>query len=204
MSSLVLVRHAQSAPRPDLAEEAFPLSEKGRAQARDLAPVLAELGVEALAASPYQRAIDTLRPFADRAGLTIAVDHDLRERSLGAWLEDIEVVHETMRRMHREPDFAPEGGETSRAVLARFEAALRRVVDANPGRTLAVGSHGGVISHFLAARGPALPFEFWRQIRNPHLFVFDTAAEGWPWVGERTLDGFSLRLLAADAHKSLS
>jgi 2,3-bisphosphoglycerate-dependent phosphoglycerate mutase len=188
MTTLVLVRHAQSAPRPDLEESEFPLSERGREQARALAPVLAELGVDALGSSPYQRAIDTLQPYADQAGLSIALDPDLRERKLGPWLEDIEDVHETMRRMHADADYCLEGGETSRACLARFEAALGRLVAANPGKTIAVGSHGGIISHFLAPRGSGLAPEFWRSIRNPHLFVFDAEA-GFAWIGERTLGG---------------
>jgi 2,3-bisphosphoglycerate-dependent phosphoglycerate mutase len=192
VTTLILVRHAQSAPRPDLAEEAFPLSENGRQQALDLAPVLAELDVDALASSPYRRALDTLQPYADSTGLTIAVDHDLRERSLGAWLDSPEAVNDAIRRMHADLDFRLEGGETGRACLARYEAALIRVVAANSGCTIAVGAHGGVISHFLAARATNLRPEFWRRIRNPHLFIFD--AEGrFRWIGERTLDGLTLR-----------
>ncbi|HUO11384.1 MAG TPA: histidine phosphatase family protein [Caulobacteraceae bacterium] len=192
MTTLILVRHAQSAPRPDLAEAAFPLSEKGRQQARDLAPILAELGVDALASSPYQRAIDTLRPYADGAGLTIAIDHDLRERRLGPWLDDPEAVHEAMRRMHADADFALDGGESSRACQARFEAALARILAVHAGRTIAIGSHGGIISHFLASRADDLPSEFWRRIQNPHLFIFDAGAS-LRWVGERTLVGPKLR-----------
>ena len=188
MTTLILVRHAQSAPRPDLAEEAFPLSEIGRRQALDVAPILEELSVDALASSPYRRAVDTLQPYADRAGLAIAVDHDLRERSLGAWLESPEAVNDAIRRMHADLDFRLEGGESGRACLARYEAALARVVDANPGRTIAVGAHGGVIGHFLAARTPNLPPEFWRRIRNPHFFIFN-AEGGFEWRGERTLSG---------------
>jgi 2,3-bisphosphoglycerate-dependent phosphoglycerate mutase len=192
MTTLILVRHAESAPSPQLPEAEFPLSERGREQALALAPVLAELGVDALASSPYQRTLDTLAPFAEMAGLAIAVDADLRERKLGPWLTDVEAVHEAIRRMHADPDFSLEGGETGRACLARFEAALARAVAANRGRTIAVGAHGGVISHFLAAHEPDLPAEFWRRIRNPHLFIFETQG-GWRWVGERTLDGAALR-----------
>jgi len=194
VTTLILVRHAQSAPSPDLEEAAFPLSERGREQALALAPVLAELGVDALGSSPYQRAIDTLQPYAEQAGLQIAVDHDLRERKLGPWLEDPEAVHDVMRRMHADPDFAPPGGETSRGAVARFEAALGRLIATNPGRTLAVGSHGGIISHFLAPRGPDLPPEFWRRIRNPHVFIFEIA-DDYRWTGERTLLNDGLRWL---------
>jgi len=51
-----------------------------------------------------------------------------------------------------------------------------------------VGSHGGVIGHLLARHDRGLGGEFWRRIRNPHLFVFDLEPEV-RWLDERTLDG---------------
>ena len=185
---IVFVRHAQSAPTPQRPEPDWPLSELGRRQALELAPVLAELGVDALASSPYVRAIETLQPYADAQGLLIAVDEDLRERNLGGWLADPQQVEAAVRRMHADLSYSREGGESGHACLARFEAALARVAGAHPGQCVAVGSHGGVISHFLARRVAALSGEFWRRIRNPHLFVFDFTAEP-VWVSERTLDG---------------
>ena len=187
MTTLILVRHAQSAPDRSRPERDWPLSELGRRQAADLAPVLQALGVDALASSPFIRAIDTLQPYADAAGLPIAVDEDLRERALGGWLADVAKVEAAVRRMHADLDFRLEGGETGRACLARFEAALARVVAANPGRTVAVGSHGGVLGHLLARHEP-LAGEFWRRIRNPHIFVFDADGD-LAWIEERTLDG---------------
>jgi 2,3-bisphosphoglycerate-dependent phosphoglycerate mutase len=186
VTTLILVRHAQSAPDPALPERDWPLSELGRRQAADLAPVLEELGVDALASSPYIRAIDTLRPYAGAAGLSIAVDEDLRERTLGGWLADVAQVEDAIARMHADLDFHLEGGETGRACIARFEAALARVVAANPGRTIAVGSHGGVLGHLLARQGVPLADAFWRRIRNPHIFIFD--AGPLRWTGDRTLD----------------
>ncbi|HLY80192.1 MAG TPA: histidine phosphatase family protein [Caulobacteraceae bacterium] len=193
MTTLILVRHAQSAPDPALPERDWPLSERGRQQALDLAPALAELGVDALASSPFLRALETLRPYADSAGLEIAVDADLRERALGGWLPDAADVEAAVRNMHADLDFQLEGGESGRACLSRVEAALARVIAAYPGRTIAVGSHGGVLGHLIARQGVALPDAFWRRIRNPHLFIFD-AEGGLRWVDERTFDG-SPRLL---------
>ena len=189
MTTLILVRHAQSAPRPELPEAAFPLSDLGVQQARDLAPVLAELGVDALASSPYQRAVDTLRPYAEAARLEIAIDDDLRERKLGrSWLDDREAAQEAVRRMHADLNFKLPGGETGHAVNARVDAALARVVAANGGRTIAVGSHGGVLGHLISRHLTGLPADFWRRIRNPHLFIFE-ARGPLRWVGERTLEG---------------
>jgi len=188
VTTLILVRHARSAPDPALPEAEFPLSEIGRRQAEALAPVLGELGVDALASSPYIRAVDTLRPYAEAAGLPITIDEDLRERALGGWLDDAAQVEAAVTRMHADLDFRLEGGETGHACLARFEAALARIVESHPGRTIAVGSHGGVLSHLLARQDRTLTGEFWRRIRNPHLFVFDVEPKV-RWRGERTLDG---------------
>jgi 2,3-bisphosphoglycerate-dependent phosphoglycerate mutase len=193
MTTLILVRHAQSAPDPALPERDWPLSDKGRQQALDLAPALAELGVDALASSPYLRAIETLRPYAEGAGLAIAVDEDLREKSLGGWMDDVAEVEVAVRRMHDDPDFKLEGGESGRSLNARVDAALARVVSANRGRTIAVGSHGGVLGHLISRHAATLPDNFWRGIRNPHLFIFD-ARDRLRWVDERTFDG-SPRLL---------
>jgi 2,3-bisphosphoglycerate-dependent phosphoglycerate mutase len=188
MTTLILVRHAQSAPDPAFPERDWPLSDAGRDQAAALASVLAELGVDALASSPFIRAIETLRPYAEAARLEIAIDEDLRERALGGWMENIADVEEAVRRMHADLDFKLEGGESGHACVARFEAALARVAAANPGRTIAVGSHGGVLGHLLARQGVPLPDRFWRGIGNPHLFVFDADA-GLHWLGERRFDG---------------
>jgi 2,3-bisphosphoglycerate-dependent phosphoglycerate mutase len=189
MTTLVLVRHAQSAVSPDIPNRDWPLSEKGVGQAASLAPVLAELGVDAVASSPYLRAVETLRPYAEAAGLAIATDEDLRERELGGWLEDPAEVEEAIRRMHADPDWRlTDDGETGRECVARFQAALERVVAAHPGRTIAVGSHGGVLGHLIARHRNGLPDRFWNMIRNPHVFIFDAGAE-LRWRDERTFDG---------------
>ena len=193
MTTLIMVRHAQSAPDPALPERDWPLSAKGQRQALDLAPALTELRVDALASSPYIRAIDTLRPYAETARLEIAVDEDLCERALGGWMPDVADIEAAVRRMHADLAFQLEGGESGHACVARVEAALARIVAAHPGHTIAVGSHGGVLGHLLARQGVPLPDAFWKGIRNPHLFVFD-ARDGLRWVDERTFDG-SPRLL---------
>ncbi len=186
---LILVRHAQSAPSKDQPEAAWPLSAAGERQARDLVPLLTALGAQALASSPYRRAIDTLAPFASAAGLPIAVDADLRERNLAAgWLPDLAAVIEAVRRMHADLAFAHEGGESGHACLARFSAALDRLAAARPGAAIAVGSHGGVLGHLLARWRPDLRQDFWLDIRNPHLFVVDWG-EAPAFVAEHTLDG---------------
>ena len=188
MTTVVFVRHAQSAPSAELPEADWPLSEKGQAQAQALVPVLGALGVDALVSSPFLRTRETLRPFAETSGLSLRVDEDLRERKLtGGWLPDIAAVEAAVRRMFAEPAFAFPGGESALACIARFEKAVGRVVAAHPDRVVAVASHGGVLSHFMAGHHGGPPFDFWRAMLTPHIFVFDCS--GPPrWIGEQTLE----------------
>jgi 2,3-bisphosphoglycerate-dependent phosphoglycerate mutase len=188
VTTVVFVRHAHSVPSPDLPQAAFPLSQTGRRQAQDLAPVLADLGVTALASSPYIRAVGTLAPFAEASGLPIGIDDDLRERKLtDGWLPDVAAVEAAVRRMFAEPAFALPGGESARGCIARFEAAVARVVAAHPGGTIAIAAHGGVLSHVIAPHQDAPPFDFWRGMKMPHLFLFDYGAQP-RWLGELTLE----------------
>ena len=107
---------------------------------------------------------------------------------MGAWLEDPAEVDAAIARMHADPDYRLEGGESARMCLARFDCALARIAAENEGLCVGVGSHGGILSHHLARFHRDMPDYFWRRIRNPHLFVFDFEDE-LRWIAEHTLDG---------------
>jgi len=67
---LILVRHAEKTvggPDPNLSEE-------GRARAAELARVLADVKIDALYASQFQRTQLTLQPLADAIGVSVGVD----------------------------------------------------------------------------------------------------------------------------------
>ena len=165
-------------------------ADKGLAQAEALAPVLAEVGVEALVSSPFARAVATLQPFAEAQGLPIAVDEGLRERNLAAgWLPDAAAAEEAIRRMHADLSYCLQERRERPSDHRPFRGRPGEG-DRHPSRpsTVAVGSHGGVISHLLARHRDDLKPQFWTSIRNPHLFVFDCAGEP-RWIAERTLDG---------------
>ena len=60
----------------------YPLTPQGRESAVRLVPVLTALGIEQVYSSPYQRAVDTVAPFALGAGFACELDSELRERRL--------------------------------------------------------------------------------------------------------------------------
>lgn len=65
------------------------LTEKGIADSKLVAQFLADKNVDIVFSSPYKRAVDTIRDFAESSGLEINLENDFRERKVGSvWIED--------------------------------------------------------------------------------------------------------------------
>ena len=72
-TTTILIRHAESSPSRDLSESDWPLSSLGYRQAKALADELADANISKVVSSPYLRAIDTVRPVAERIDCPIDV-----------------------------------------------------------------------------------------------------------------------------------
>ena len=164
-----LVRHAESAPRADLQEADWPLSENGAGQARDLARLLGRLGIGEVYSSPYRRAVDTVAPFAAAAGLDVRLMPGLRERKLvPGYLADF---RGTAERAWLDFHFALPGCESSADGQACM---LRAVEDVRAGSRAAVvllSSHGNAIGLLLnALTGGRFGYEDWLAMPRPALY----------------------------------
>ncbi|MEM7365563.1 MAG: histidine phosphatase family protein [Pseudomonadota bacterium] len=176
-TKVLLIRHAESAPNPDLPEPEWPLSPEGERQAQALAETL---NVDCLYASPYGRAIGTLSPAAERLGLSIETVQDLRERKLaGELLKDWRA---SLQRSWEDFDVALPGGESSRTCQTRVVNALKEIVQANEGRTIAAASHGNAIALFLNHLNPDFGFDQWEAMQNPHVFELAYANRTWSLI----------------------
>ena len=133
------------------------LSDEGRWQAERLGERLRREDLTAAYASPLSRAVDTARIIAAACSLQATVLDPLREISHGHW--------EGLTRAEAEaqfPDeyaaweedpftFAPAGGESGVAVLARALPALREIVTAHVGGRILVVSHKATIRLLLSS-----------------------------------------------------
>ena len=70
---ITLLRHCDKTG--EMAEA--PISAKGFAQAQNLVPVLAKLGIQRILSSPFLRARQSVAPFAKAAGLTVETSEAL-------------------------------------------------------------------------------------------------------------------------------
>ena len=163
MITLHLLRHAKPSPPQGTMDVA--LSETGRADATAIVPVLRSLGVRRIVSSPYRRAIETARPFAETAGIELETDARLREREMP--LADGPDEHiQRVRASFDDSDFAPDGGESFNEAAARALGCLRQLVKETPSGLLLVG-HGQCLTVVLRIVDKKVGFEFWKSLPTP-------------------------------------
>ena len=149
-----LVRHGAT---PLVAEDRFAgetdvaLSDLGREQARRVGQRLAPVPLSAVYASPMGRTVATARYISEPHALPVQVREGLREISHGRWEQltrkEVEAKFgDEYARWEEDPfTFAPVGGETGLAVVARALPILREIVTAHPEQQVAVVSHKATI-----------------------------------------------------------
>lgn len=170
-TNVYFVRHAE----PDISikdDLIRPLSEKGLADTRKVTSALMDKKITAVYSSPYKRAVDTVRDFAERSGLEIIQITDFRERSNGEWVEDFRAYS---KNQWGDFDFKLPRGESLREVQGRNISALFDVIKKNPGKNIAVGSHGTALSTIINYFNPSFGYDgFWGIIdKMPYIMCFE-------------------------------
>lgn len=148
---LILVRHALPVRIDGGDGPADPsLSEDGRRQAQALASWLADEPIDAIWSSPMRRARETAAPLEEATGLLAEIDVDLRE------FDADEVHYIPMEELTTDDPrwrelIARLGSPEQFAFRDVAAAAVERIVAANPGRTVVVVCHGGVVNAYLSS-----------------------------------------------------
>ena len=133
------------------------LSEEGRWQAAQLGERLRRERLNAAYASSMSRAFETARIVGEECGLVPDMRDGLREISHGHWegLTRAEVearFPDEYAAWEEDPfTYAPEGGESGVAVLARALPALREIVTTHAGGRVLVVSHKATIRLLLSS-----------------------------------------------------
>ena len=155
---LILTRHGHAeANRPwaFLGRTDSPLSAQGREQAAALSALLADFQLDAIYASPLQRARQTAVTIAVPHALTPILDDRLVEQDFGLWegltLDDVEAqfpddaaAWQADARQH-----GPTGGENLTQVAARARRFYRDMRQARRTGVALVVAHGGILNALL-------------------------------------------------------
>ena len=155
MTTVLVVRHGLSKTNKAkvfTGQFDAPLDELGHQQAKCTADYIANTyHVDAVYSSDLSRAMDTARPTAEKLGLPIHVEPEIREIDVGYWQQ---ISHVEAEKRYPEEyhlwqtniGFAQcPGGESYAMMQKRCEAAFKRIAEENDGKTVAVFTHGGAL-----------------------------------------------------------
>ena len=163
--SLLLIRHALPDRVDGVAPRDWGLSSAGRQAASDLAAALRDWrgDVGAVWSSTEPKAIETVQPFGDAAGLPVRTDPRLAEVER-PWVEG-DYAAQAGRYLGGE-DLA--GWEPQERAAARFGDAVGQTFS---GAAAVVATHGLVMTLFLARTVAGLdPVAFWRALTFPDVW----------------------------------
>lgn len=151
---LYLVRHGESVGNQTkcfTGQLDVPLTELGQRQAACVSSFFKDIPLDAVYSSDMSRAMDTIRGAAERHGLTVQPERELREVYAGKW----EGMHFSEIPKRYPEDYAVwqndlgasrcTGGEALAEAVARADRAMRRIAETHPNGEVAVASHGGII-----------------------------------------------------------
>ncbi len=151
---VILLRHGESTWNADGRRQGHldpPLSAVGRAQASAVASALAEEeAITGIVTSDLARAQHTAEACAQRLGRTPEVDARLREMDIGRWAgrlrREVDAAEpELLARIHAGEDLPRGGAECLADLHARVTSAVNEYIEACPGGTLLIVSHGGPV-----------------------------------------------------------
>lgn len=166
MKRLFIIRHC----RAEGQEPEAPLTAEGMKQAQELAEALEGAGIEFILSSPFIRAVDTIRPLSERLGKEIHVDNRLQERILSP--THLENWMELLEQTYLNPDMKLKGGESSNEAAARGLEVIREALT-RPENTIAIVTHGNLMSLLIRHYDPPFGFREWKKLSNPDVYCLE-------------------------------
>jgi broad specificity phosphatase PhoE len=185
-ATLLLIRHAQTID--NVAERLAgwtdgDLTALGEQQVERLAERVnsTHRHASAIYASPLLRARRTAEAIGRLTGHEPIFDPDLREMHFGEFdgrsIDEVREGHPHLLLGDEDAtndEFGWPGGESRRGFVARTQAVIDRIALAHPRRLVAIVTHGGVISTFLALLH-GQPAASWRQWLVPNASLSEIA-----------------------------
>jgi len=152
---IIAIRHGETAWNVDARIQGhldIPLNDIGLWQAARAGEALAGERLDAIYSSDLARAQTTAQAVAGTTGAPLVLDSGLRERCFGSFegrtFKEIEAEQpeQAQRWRKRDPDFVPDGGGESLAMLkSRIQHTVERLAAQHTGGQIALVAHGGVM-----------------------------------------------------------
>ena len=171
---LYLIRHANPQIDPSKPANQWQLSTLGIARAGSLAEHLEGRGIQAVISSVEPKAVQTAQILALRLGLPVEVIEGLHEheRPRVAYSTQAEFKAQ-VARFFVKPDTLVFGQETARQASQRFDVAVQAALAQHPAQTLAIVTHGTVLSLYISQHCALDAYAFWQSLGIPACIHLD-------------------------------
>ncbi|MDC3415311.1 histidine phosphatase family protein [Aquibacillus salsiterrae] len=175
MKRLLLIRHCNAEGQ----HSDSPLTREGIKQARVLADFLEQVNypVDRIISSPYLRAIESIKPYADNHHVSVETDERLKERLLSE--EPIDDWLDVLQQSFQDPDFRLRGGESSNDALARSFSIVQDTLESNQHDNVVLVTHGNLLAILLNEFEKSYGFDEWKQFSNPDVFMVEITPDGY-------------------------
>jgi len=176
MQTLILVRHSESKLDSSLPPHKWGLTESGRQRCVSLANKLRSHKPGIVFTSDEPKALQTGEIVADSLGLSCHTAAGLHEhRREAGKIVDRETFLAQVEDLFARPDKVAFGLESANQALTRFAEAVQAVMDSCSDRSVAIVSHGTVMSLYYGAVTGLDPYQFWRRLGLPGFYMVS-----WP------------------------
>lgn len=162
MTTVYFIRHAE--PNYNNHEdETRELSDKGLEDRKLVSEYLSNKKIDIVLSSPYKRAIDTVKHFADDNYLSIEIIADFRERKVdNVWIDDFNTF---CQQQWNDFSYKLSDGETLSEVQSRNISALKCVLKKYKDKNIVVGSHGTALSTIINYFDPSFGYNDFASIQ---------------------------------------
>ncbi|MFZ1400398.1 MAG: histidine phosphatase family protein [Candidatus Promineifilaceae bacterium] len=171
---LILVRHAAVSIDPTLPSHQWPLTPDGRSATHQLAHKLAPYQPSRIITSQEPKAVATGAALAEALTLPSHAAPGLQEHDRRGvpFFENKADFATAVSQLFTHPNDLVFGNETAVQTRVRFETAVRQQLQNHSQDTLALVTHGTVLTLFLCQHNPHLqPLSFWQSLALPCAFV---------------------------------
>ena len=192
MVRFVIIRHGYSQANKEKrysGQTDVPLDKIGYEQAVATARyVLEHFQVDSVFSSDLSRAVHTVKPIAEALGISVHTCRALREVDTGDWtgklISEVEQEYAESFKIYKEtPRISRfDGGESYAALMARSKQAIEEIARDHDGKTVVIGTHGGVIRALRAAFGEEERAEDKLIVTNGSVTVADYDDGNMNWL----------------------
>ena len=173
MKTIYFVRHCTA----DGQHKDSPLTTVGMRQAHLLSMFLSEqnIFVDKIISSPYLRAIESIKPYAESANKKIEIDQRLQERILSN--EPIDDWLEVLERSFNDHQYSLIGGESANDAVQRANTLLEPLYTDDHIKNIILVSHGNLLALLFQQFDKRFGFNQWKELSNPDVYRLNIADE---------------------------